>query len=113
VQSSGAIYRNLQLGTLAYLLFLLEEQRAVIMQQKMYSAEGVSGFTAKRPRTVVWWFIAIAMASVVAYSTCRGAISSRIANPDVPETSRATVATLKSWPSGCAYCRTALHLLPG
>ncbi len=67
------------------------------IQQKPHAAA-----TANNPRVTlliqaVWWLFAIALASFIVHHIRTGAISPRIANPNVPEASLSTVAALKNW----------------
>jgi len=67
------------------------------MQQTRYSAARANDIKSKRFTRIVGGFLAITLVSFIVYNTCSGAISPRIANPDIPESSLATVAELKSW----------------
>jgi hypothetical protein len=52
---------------------------------------------AKPSLSVVWWLIAIALGGLIAYNASSGVHSPRIANPNMPDSSRAAVEELRDW----------------
>jgi len=58
-----------------------------------YSAASTSNPVMK----ALWWIIALSIVGFMVYNGSSGATSPRIANPNIPQESRAAVEALKSW----------------
>jgi hypothetical protein len=67
------------------------------IRQKIHSAENANASMTKRLVKTIWWLVAVTTVGFIAYNARSGVSSPRVANPDVPEASRAAVAGLRSW----------------